>query len=125
MTRAEFKKWLKALRSKKYQQGEDRLRNSDNMFCCLGVYLDAVKKVEWKKQHSQECYSYMGKNSDLPDKIVKGSFYSSTGDPKPAFLSELYSLADLNDGGHTFEAIADILEKNTEEYVIIRDKVKK
>lgn len=35
-------KWLEALRSGKYEQGEGRL-NKDNQFCCLGVLCDLIK----------------------------------------------------------------------------------
>lgn len=44
------KKWLGALRSGKYKQGEGQLRRRDNTFCCLGVlcHITAPKDAWWE-----------------------------------------------------------------------------
>jgi len=39
-------KWVKALRSGKYEQGSFALKAEDNSFCCLGVLCD-VYGCEW------------------------------------------------------------------------------
>jgi len=47
-------KWLKALRSGEYKQGNMRLRRNDeqgDLYCCLGVYADCLVKEgigSWK-----------------------------------------------------------------------------
>jgi hypothetical protein len=41
-------KWLKALRSGKYEQGQFYLKRNDR-FCCLGVLCDTVKPNKWEK----------------------------------------------------------------------------
>jgi len=46
--KAEFKsKWLDALRSGQYRQGQGKLRNEGNEFCCLGVLLDKCIEGYW------------------------------------------------------------------------------
>ena len=44
MTRAEKEKWIRALRSGRYGQADGSLYDGKN-YCCLGVYLRAVKGV--------------------------------------------------------------------------------
>lgn len=39
--------WVKALRSKQYQQGYGKLRPTANTFCCLGVLLDLLIPEGW------------------------------------------------------------------------------
>src|SRR6185503_10300407 len=44
----EFKaKWLEALRSGRYQQATDVLRDESNCFCCLGVLADIIDPTGW------------------------------------------------------------------------------
>lgn len=37
MRKEDANKWLKALRSGDYKQGNGHLKTADNKFCCLGV----------------------------------------------------------------------------------------
>lgn len=46
LTKQLLQKWVKALRSGKYKQGEGELRNN-NHFCCLGVLCDISKAGRW------------------------------------------------------------------------------
>src|SRR5580692_6183029 len=39
------RKWVRALRSGKYQQGRSKLHNLENQFCCLGVLCDLAVKA--------------------------------------------------------------------------------
>ena len=121
MTRAEFNTWLAALRSGEYEQGRRLLRSSDNLFCCLGVFLDAVKKVPWELAPSGKFYypaGCEGSSAWLPEEFVEGSFYNGC-----AMSLTKASLATLNDaGGYTFDVIANLLEKNPEDYVIIQEE---
>src|SRR6185369_2249558 len=56
---AEIKaKWLEALRSGKYQQGTQFLRNKGK-YCCLGVLCDVVNPKAWVEEPlNAEFYSY-------------------------------------------------------------------
>lgn len=40
-------RWLAALRSGDYDQGQCRLRDEDDRFCCLGVLCDVVDPDGW------------------------------------------------------------------------------
>lgn len=92
----EFKKlWVEALRSGKYQQTKNVLRN-DKGFCCVGVALDLVDSKGWGKEIS---ISEFGLNEAL----------GLTGE-------QLHDLANRNDGlldkyePQTFAQIADHIE---------------
>ena len=99
-------KWLTALRSGKYEQGESELKTKGTQeYCCLGV----------------AC-----KIAGLRPSDISGRTMPSTLSPKlqsklpPFFRSEtvdrdhegLATLADMNDNGSTFEEIADYIERN-------------
>ena len=58
------KKWLKALRSGRYKQGKQYLRNSDNTYCCLGV-LAKVMGRRWRKDSSGIDYALVDKSCTL------------------------------------------------------------
>jgi hypothetical protein len=92
--KAELKeKWIAELRSGKYAQGRMYLVNSLNQYCCLGVLCkvvghdDDTMKTEW-----------------------------TCGGRYPTFVQSLlsqgdsYQLTVLNDGGKTFDEIADYIE---------------
>lgn len=54
-------KWVAALKSRKYQQGQTFLRMGDQ-YCCLGVLCDLFQKehaetVEWEKAINSEHFS--------------------------------------------------------------------
>ena len=109
------KKWLKALRSGKYQQTQGALRdladNGEYGFCCLGVALD-LKLKDTKTGWS----GYRGHNSFL---LTKTSTVScdTTKWKQSNFAKEIGltaeaqdNLAGLNDEGGGFEQIADYIE---------------
>jgi hypothetical protein len=105
---AELKtKWVAALRSGKFQQGDRALRANDR-YCCLGV-LAEVKGCQW------------GKNIHGEATPVFGSEGVGRHEDSPCYLDESFSgllyatqcaLADLNDSGKPFPAIADWIEEN-------------
>ena len=100
MKRTDKIKWLKALRSGKYSQGQDCLKDGDD-YCCLGVLCDVT-------------------NTMPEDPGVSFADQTSTGTARPFLgLSRMmqHSLAVRNDGGNTFEEIADHIEK----YVKVED----
>lgn len=97
-------KWRDALRSGKYKQGKDYLRNAANHFCCLGVLCyDTFKMTgEIKKQR----YSFDGNDIVLPKSVFeKMGFEGNT----PNLFG--YSLEILNDAKNaSFDEIADLLD---------------
>ena len=105
-------KWLEALRSGKYKQGQGRLRSRDNKFCCLGV-LEDVLETPW---------TLKGTRFAVPDGGIPDA-YSGTLSPNSQVrcgisLHAIDHLTALNDGinndgvGETFSVIADYIEAN-------------
>lgn len=47
MDAAVKEKWVEALRSGKYEQGQGYLRRADDSMCCLGVLCDLVEPDRW------------------------------------------------------------------------------
>jgi len=87
-------KWVAALRSGEYPQGNGFLEK-DGCYCCLGV-LCAIQDEQWKKYFPDSLYS-----ETLPD-AVNGGLSGA----------ERRELASQNDGGCSFTEIADYIEKN-------------
>ena len=79
-------KWVKALRSGKYQQITNVLHYDNKSFCCLGV----LSKVCAIKEDGSLIY---------PDNTVLGQ-------------DEQFALAGLNDEGAPFELIAGFINEN-------------
>ena len=110
MNREVRDKWVAALRSGQYQQAQRRLR-TDEAYCCLGVLCDISGLGEWKlwfklRQRTHFAYN-CGPDFNhlvLPDSVAA---WAEVGpDPKAGtkFLSS------ENDGGKTFQEIADLIE---------------
>lgn len=113
-------KWIAALRSGEYKQGQNQLKKGD-FFCCLGVLTDLYAKEKgltwipnWRKD-SKEVYgdaavpsfhvvAWAGLKEGNPTVVVPESIRGKTG-----FHCE--SLAQMNDRGCTFEQIADTIEQ--------------
>lgn len=103
MTKELKQRWLDALRSGKYMQGQRFLRQHDK-YCCMGVLCD-IAKIGWTKH----------KNSI-------GTVYQCADDSKnvmypPMTLGlsnlQMMDLAHLNDIYHkSFTEIADWIEAN-------------
>ena len=97
------KRWVKALRSKKYKQGQEYLRSCDNAYCCLGVLCD-ISGVRWKEH----------------DYAFGVGSHGVTGSPTPAINKRLGlpesvvgELIRLNDDElWSFRRIATWIEKN-------------
>lgn len=100
-------KWVEALRSGKYEQGEYQLRTEDDKFCCLGVLCE-VRGIKSKRVRA--AYLYLGKSGFYP---ANHGLKTSQG----RIPSLLTTLTILNDGvapGYverlTFDEIADIIQ---------------
>jgi len=117
------KKWIKALRSEKYEQGRYVLRSS-NGFCCLGVLCDlAVKAKVIPKPTVDDYYGYIyGKTGDsngslLPRAVKRWAGLNSQNgsyeeDGVPCSLDE------LNDYGMPFAKIASIIESKPQDLFV-------
>jgi hypothetical protein len=130
-----MKKWVKALRSGKYKQGQGTLKQYNSKgqpeHCCLGVlcelYNEEMKKSKKKMlsvttsdNDSDFSHGYCRFNNSkeiLPKEVMKWSgIHNNMGAftlDKPVY--DQYNLADLNDTGRKFKTIADIIEKNYEQ----------
>lgn len=98
-------KWITALRSRKYTQGQGRLRVDMGAgkfsYCCMGVLCDVVAPQEWKEDSSHStAYS-----TSFPSHTV----VQVTGFDR----QQEQHLAMLNDSeGKSFDQIADWIEAN-------------
>ena len=101
-------RWVEALRSGDYQQGERALKEGEN-FCCLGVLCDLhAKEVggSWADSRVENHQRYLGLLGFLPGEV---KFWAGT---RRSTSNELVRLNDkLN---YTFEQIADWIEENWE-----------
>ena len=108
------KLWVHTLRSGQYDQATGGLRLGDT-FCCLGVACDLYDEGGWEDCCvSQRAYRATDEEFEdvLPSDVRKwlglndalGSFSVSDD------VAET-SLANANDGGATFEEIADLIEQ--------------
>lgn len=103
-------RWLKALRSGRYRQGQKQLR-TENGFCCLGVLCDLARRsgvADWNNDgHFDGEYAY------LPESVVEWAGLN-TQDPKVIQRKDLPKklLSTLNDSGKSFKQIALYIEKS-------------
>lgn len=88
-------RWVAALRSGEYRQGAGCLHTEDGKYCCLGVLQGPLLG------------QYIGDNDDCL------SIYAFSQSGLKGTLGEndnRQDLADLNDGGWSFQDIADLIE---------------
>jgi hypothetical protein len=95
-------KWIYALLSGEYQQGQQFLK-LHGKFCCLGVLCDIHSK-ETGNEWVEHCYFKYG--SSLPEIVMSWS-----GLEQNIPIVNEKSLAELNDSGSTFLEIANLIEK--------------
>ena len=105
--------WLEALRSGEYEQGT-RYLNSDGKFCCLGVLCEVALRVNpllVKVEVRQDSYfsitEYDDRKGFLPASVKEWAGLDSN---NPRVLDG--RLSELNDGGTSFQVIADLIENN-------------
>jgi hypothetical protein len=123
------KKWVKALRSGKYKQGECYLKqfndNGQAKHCCLGVLCELYNN-EMKKKHKKSLntkivdgyaerpVSFNKQQQGLPSVVKK---WAGMKDSLGYFIADTEfseCLAELNDMGTKFKTIANTIEKNVE-----------
>lgn len=111
------KKWVAALRSGDYKQGKFVLHNeTEDKFCCLGVaceiYLKEGNRLEIFRMQAPGgiiATVYQDKLGELPSKVRKW-LGLNTSDGLYEQANRAKQLTVRNDGGYTFEQIADIIE---------------
>jgi len=107
-------KWLHALRSGEYKQGFAALHLNDK-FCCLGVLCDLHAKEthgEWVKENDCDQYSYYGAIAYIPYVVAEWAGITEIRPSIQNGISGVYRLDKLNDDGHNFNSIADLIEKD-------------
>jgi hypothetical protein len=124
-------RWIAALKSGKYTQGRDHLRNDNNTHCCLGVLCDITEGIQWQRGtiFYEAHYDNEKNNNYLPTKLARELGISNSGVfsitlelVKAAYLygkekldhrllaRETDSLASLNDDHYTFDDIALVIQ---------------
>lgn len=109
------KRWVAALRSGEYQQTRQVL-HSDEGYCCLGVLCDLHAKETggaWLLTPSGHIYQQY--DVLVPPRVLEWAGMRS---PDGKFTDGTHwgsTLADVNDGGGTFDQIADIITQYTDE----------
>lgn len=99
--------WVQALLSGDYEQGKDRLVDTDENWCCLGVLCDlavesgAVPGLIRYKDH------FKTSPNDRHDNMPPPSVYEWAGLDE----GEAMFLSDLNDQGTPFSAIATVIRR--------------
>jgi hypothetical protein len=113
-------KLINALRSGRYKQGHEQLAYGKDEFCCLGVACNiSDTSLSWKK-NLNGTYAIGGKTHTLPFAICQEyGFHSDDGTPcdgRQLVINGVSykSLSDANDGGASFEDLADCIEQNWE-----------
>lgn len=103
-------KWLKALRSGKYIQGESKLCKKEGkeiQYCCLGVACSLVGISDKTLIKSEAGYISSASNQNLPIRCINKTpklLRSESGIPE--------KLALMNDDGKSFKVIANWISKN-------------
>jgi hypothetical protein len=98
------KKWVAALRSGEYKQGQRGLRSrvdNEDRFCCLGVLCDLIDSTKWRGVVYAAGEDYEERLSYVPDAIAASIGLSS---------DDQHELARLNDSGYSFAHIAEVIE---------------
>lgn len=105
------RKWVKALRSGRYNQIQGTLRNSEG-HCCMGVACQVVGLRAKKPQLGDAVWDFGPLNDGIiPDKAAKAL---SLRHPSARLFGRDFnghsSLWAANDGGASFAQIADFIE---------------
>jgi hypothetical protein len=110
------KDWISALRSGEYKQGREYLKTSEGNFCCLGVACELSEYYIPSKTEYSTCFAYEIEGaprinyrslSPYNTLVLKSCLGGSP-------LNYFESLSSLNDKGHSFEVIANLIEADLE-----------
>jgi hypothetical protein len=98
-------RWVTALRSGQYKQGQRSLRKGDE-YCCLGVFCDLFGGGYWEKNTYSGEYAYCTSDE-------KKSFVVPSGELRRQYQvgdEEVNTLISMNDNFESFEIIASYIE---------------
>ena len=115
-------RWVQALRSGQYKQGQGELRPDQDSYCCLGVLCDLYRveqgRGEWRADCTQRsAFQVPGEDfievetAVLPLAIAN---WAGIQDVAGEISGTSDSLAGLNDEGATFPELANLIEKKWE-----------
>lgn len=115
--------WVAALRSGKYTQGKNVLRDEYDAFCCLGVLCDLHRRAtnggDWvdgvtTPSGDIECSAYEGATTYPPTVVAEWAGLDEIDNSNPAVRidDKCMGVADFNDRGWSFAAIAEAIEAN-------------
>ena len=99
------KRWVDALRSGQYKQGQNRLKSGDR-FCCLGVLCDLSRIDLGENWDNEDNFNF--KSGELPQNVME---WAGLSDARGLYSFTSPSLTELNDTGVSFVEIAGIIEK--------------
>lgn len=113
MDESDLNTWIEALNSDEFIQGNGELCSFDKRYCCLGVYLELDARKRFTERSSRNEYWEKGRNCEM-----LGTEYAEAQGFKHA--GSLYGknddlqtfLANANDNGWSFKAIAKFLDLN-------------
>ena len=108
-------KWLKALRGGAYRRGQGALvSQKGDRFCCLGVLANEQGCV-WEADGFGALYPIMPRGREsfgINSRGEKATSYLKPSKAGGLTIDEQRHLAQMNDDGKSFRAIADYIEKN-------------
>lgn len=114
------KKWLEALRSGDYKQGKRYLNQGNEKFCCLGVLCEVMGLK--KKEIGNGRFAYSENGTTWSEEVIPNNKAMQLAglrgfEGQPEIPGPVKALTFYNDeGGKTFEEIADIIEANADKY---------
>lgn len=106
-------RWLKALRSGKYQQGKGELRSRDNKFCCLGVLCDLYAEdhgIEWDTLPGG-FFTFMDHTGLLPREVKNWAGFKFPDGGGLVIGTIRNTIVEHNDAGVPFSELADLIEE--------------
>lgn len=113
-------RWVAALRSGTYEQAQGALRIGD-AYCCLGIACEIAREElngQWVTNNDQDASSFYACNGELGRGVLTPVIADWLGLNSTSGLYDTGtfgdSLASLNDGGASFDAIADMIESEPE-----------
>lgn len=111
MINKEFvKKWLEALRSGKYKQGYNRLKDDKDGYCCLGVGVEIAKEMGCEAAQKQKMSGAYPNYDWWTDFIGSNTYLLSM---QVHYKGHIEYLSNLNDVLKlSFTEIADLIEKD-------------
>lgn len=121
-------KWVKALRSRRFKQGDGALKIKDSIsgeirHCCLGVLCElaiedglSLKTQEFENGNTEWWFGKEERDDFLPREVMEWAGIKNNSpkvhDPESNNEVDEISLADLNDGGYSFREIAELIKES-------------